>query len=154
MRVHYILNPVRVLFFRCLWGIPRENELGILITLNKKEHWKKKLGRLKLKKFMSKKYLLLVVQYFTFVYYSFKIFSCLWLARSPQPILHNQFWPNLEDASNRMVYWLGNEVDRWYICRGTRLHRQTDHLSTSFPGAAPRYLFTCELINMAFTAIR
>ena len=29
-----------------------------------------------------------------------------------------------------------------------------DHLSTSFPGASPSYLFTCELINTAFTAIR
>ena len=102
----------------------------------------KKARTVKVEKYILKKYLLLVVQYFTFVCYSFKIFSCFWLVRSPQ------LWPKLEDASNRMVYWLGNEVDLWYICLETRLHWQT-----SFPGAAPSYLFTCELINMAFTAI-
>ena len=42
-----------------------------------------------------------------------------------------------------MVYLSGNETVL-----------AIDHLSTSFPGATPSYLFTCELINMAFRAIR
>ena len=42
-----------------------------------------------------------------------------------------------------MVYLSGNEAAL-----------AIDHLSTSFPGAAPSYLYTCELINMASTAIR
>ena len=42
-----------------------------------------------------------------------------------------------------MVYLSGNEAAL-----------AIDHLSTSFPGAAPSYLFACELTNMAFTAIR
>ena len=42
-----------------------------------------------------------------------------------------------------MVYLSGNEAAL-----------AIDHLSTSFLGAVPSYLFTCELINVASTAIR
>ena len=55
--------------------------------------------------------------------YSFKIFRSFWLAQIPRLILHNQsalikFGKCEQCTSIRwyIVYWFGNEVDRWYIC--------------------------------------
>ena len=55
-------------FFQMLWGIR--------IKLSTRYTEKNKARTIKVEDFISKKYLLLVVQYFTFVYYSFKIFRC------------------------------------------------------------------------------
>ena len=59
-------------------------------------------------------------------YYSFKIFHRIWLAQSPRLILHDQlaltkFGRGELYTMDLMVYWLGNEVDRWYIDLKTRI---------------------------------
>ena len=61
-----------------------------------------------------------------FNHYSFKIFRCFWLDRVPRQILHYQLALTIfgrcdQYTINSMVYLLGNEVYRWYICLETGL---------------------------------
>ena len=61
-----------------------------------------------------------------FNHYSFKISRCFWLDPVPRQILYNQLALTIfgrcdQYKINSMVYLLGNEVGRWYICLETGL---------------------------------